>query len=211
MNEIQAPMPQYQRKEVAKIMIRKHKGTLIIALGLAACMLTLGGCMNTDDRATATEAPTAQATAQPMTNGAGAVGANPAASASPDANAALTNSVRAAFDWVNNVGSATGELNRISEIDKSYVVVDGDDAVVGLTFDGSYRGGLTDRIVSMVRQKLVALDPGLEDVEVTAEPELVTRIQALADKLAGGATIEQLDDEFDGIYDQIKAARKAAN
>ena len=210
MNEIARAMPQYQRKEVANIMMRKHRFTLAAALALAAGMLALGGCMNTDDRAQPTEAPTAQATAQPLTNGAGAVGANPAASASPNIGAAQTSGARPAYDWANNAANAANEINRISEIDKSYVVVDGDDAVVGLTFDASYRGGLTERIASMVRQKLVTLDPALEDIEVTAEPELVKLIQALADKLASGATIEQLEDEFEGIYDQIKAARKAA-
>ena len=85
-------------------------------------------------------------------------------------------------------------------------MVDGNAAIVGVTFDASYRGGLTERISSMVRQKLVTLDSSLQDVRVTAEPEQVKLIQQLSDKLAGGATIDQVDGEFRSIYSNIKSA-----
>ena len=102
--------------------------------------------------------------------------------------------------------NATDELNRISEISQSYIVVDGNAAIVGVTFDASYRGGLTERISGMVRQKLVTLDSSLQDVRVTAEPEQVKLIHQLSDKLAGGATIDQVDGEFRSIYSNIKSA-----
>ena len=85
-------------------------------------------------------------------------------------------------------------------------MVDGNAAIVGVTFDASYRGGLTERISSMVRQKLVTLDSSLQDVRVTAEPEQVKLIQQLSDKLAGGTTIDQVDGEFRSIYSNIKSA-----
>ena len=88
-------------------------------------------------------------------------------------------------------------------------MVNGNKAIVGVEFDSSYRGGLTERITSMVRQKLVTLDSSLEDVQVTAEPDQVKRIQALSEKLAGGATIEQASVEFDTIYSQIQSAGTA--
>jgi YhcN/YlaJ family sporulation lipoprotein len=207
MNETPLHMPQYHRKEVERIM--NKKGITAITVAIMASMLTLTGCMSTDDRVTATPGPTAQSTAQPLTDEAGAVGpVDPSASASPAES--IAQDVRSAFNWASESKRATDELNRISEISQSYVAVDDDDAIVGLVFDSGYRGGLTDRIVSMVRQKLVTLDPRLEDIQVTAEPERVEAIRKLTEKLAGGATIDQLDDEFDSIYDQIEGAGKAA-
>ena len=187
-------------------MTRKQRLTLTLVFTLCVCMLGFTGCMNTNDRASATEAPTAQPTTQPMTGEAGAVGANPDASAAPIANTGAQTGAQTAYDWSTNIKNATDELNRISEISQSYIVVDGNAAIVGVTFDTSYRGGLTERISSMVRQKLVTLDSSLQDVRVTAEPEQVKLIQQLSDKLAGGATIDQVDGEFRSIYSNIKSA-----
>lgn len=185
-------------------MNRIIKSTLTIAAVLAVCLMGLTGCMTTDDRAMSTEQPSPQPTAQPLTNGAGAVGANPDASMSPSVD--QQPSTRPAYDWTANAEQAAAELNRISEISQSCIVVNGDKAIVGVEFDASYRGGLTERITNMVRQKLVTLDTALTDVQVTAEPDQVQRIQALAEKLAGGATMEQLSGEFDTIYGQIQSA-----
>lgn len=187
-------------------MIKKQRLTLMLAITLCACMLGFTGCMNTNDRATATEAPTAQATAQPLTGEAGAVGANPNASAVPNANTGAQANQKSAYDWSTNIKTATDEVNRISEIGQSYIVVDGTSAIVGVTFDASYRGGLTARVADMVKQKLVTLDSSLQDVRVTADPEQVKLIKQLSDKLAGGATIEQTDGEFRNIYSNIKSA-----
>lgn len=188
-------------------MNRIFKSTLTIAAALAICLMGLTGCMTTDDRAMNTAQPSPQPTAQPLTNGAGAVGANPDASMSPSVN--QQPSTRPAYDWTANADQAATELNRISEISQSYIVVNGNKAIVGVEFDSSYRGGLTERITSMVRQKLVTLDSSLEDVQVTAEPDQVKRIQALSEKLAGGATIEHASVEFDTIYSQIQSAGTA--
>lgn len=185
-------------------MNRLLKSALAVAATLAVCLMGLTGCMTTDDRATVTAQPSPQPTAQPLTNGAGAVGANPDASMSPDVNQQA--SARPAYDWTTGVAEASNELNRISELSQSYIVVDGNRAIVGVEFDSSYRGGLTQRITDMVRQKLVTLDPALEDVRVTAEPDQVKRIQALSDKLIGGATMDQVSGEFDTIYGQMSAS-----
>ena len=116
-------------------------------------------------------------------------------------------------------------LTRISEISQSYIVVDGNAAIVGVTFDASYRGGLTERISSMVRQKLVTLDSSLQDVRVTAEPEQVKADTAVVrqaggrcDHRSGGRRISQhllkykecglrlaLDRMFAGSGDLMKA------
>lgn len=184
-------------------MNRIIKSTMAMAFALAIGLLGLTGCMTTDDRAVSTAQPSPQPTAQPLTGGAGAVGANPEASLSPDANKQA--STIPAYDWTANVSEAVAELNRISELSKSYIVADDGKAVVGVEFDASYRGGLTERIASMVRQKLVTLDPALQEVRVTAEPDQVKRIQALSDKLANGATMEQVSEEFDTIYSQLQS------
>lgn len=176
---------------------------IAVAAMTAALMLGFTGCMTADEGPTATAVATPRATERPLSNGAGAVGANPDTSPDSSANQVL-NGIKQAFDWRGNVNEAAAELNRISEISRSYIVVDGDDAVVGLIFDANYRGGLTERIADMVREKLRTLDPKLDDIEITAEPDQVKRIQTLADKVTAGAAMEQLEDEFETIYDHIK-------
>ena len=102
-------------------MTRKQRLTLTLVFTLCVCMLGFTGCMNTNDRASATEAPTAQPTTQPMTGEAGAVGANPDASAAPIANTGAQTGAQTAYDWSTNIKNATDELNRISEISQSYM------------------------------------------------------------------------------------------
>jgi len=169
----------------------KLKGIVCISLVLVLCF-ALGGCMNAyrqpEPTPEYTMGPTNGVTNEPnATNGIGA--ATPAPGASP----------LVAFDWMQRGKSIEDNINRISEISASRVIVNGGTALVGVQFASQYKGELTGRIRDMVAAEVQNADPAIQKVAVTAEPNDVTKINEIADKIQGGAPANQFEGEIDAI------------
>lgn len=88
------------------------------------------------------------------------------------------------------------EVVKLSEVDKATTVIVGDTALVGVSFDAQYKGEVTTRIKDMVTARAKAAEPNIARVAVTADPDLLTRIQNLYDKIASGAPMGDVTAEF---------------
>ena len=75
----------------------------------------------------------------------------------------------------------------MSEIEQSRVVTTGSTALVGVTFAKEYKGEMTQRIQNLIAGIVEEADPNIQVVAVTSEKEDVDKINAIADKLGGGA------------------------
>ena len=85
------------------------------------------------------------------------------------------------------VGEAVkNDLVRLSEVSNADVVVAGNMALVGIQYDTQYQGGLTDRLRTMIEQRVTAVDRALTVVHVTADATHVQEIQRLAAQVANG-------------------------
>lgn len=95
------------------------------------------------------------------------------------------------------------EVARLSEIDKATTVVVGDTALIGVSFDAQYQGEMTTRIKDMVADRAKTADARIQNVWVTADPDLLERVQALWDKRDGGSAVADITDEFQEIVNRL--------
>ena len=112
-------------------------------------------------------------------------------------NMAAENAAR--YDWKQNSAKIEGQINRISEISECRVVVADDVALVGVKFDSAYKGEMTERIREMVAAEVMAADPAVTTVAVTAYDDDVDDVYELADKMTAGRDLNELKEEISEI------------
>lgn len=172
-------------------MKQNEKWMILIACFVAGSLL-LAGCMNTGDN---TKAQT-EGSAQPQTSVfPGTTAIQPTDNGMPD--------VAAAFDWLTGGAGVEEKINMLSEIQQSRVVVSGATALVGVVFTNQYQGEMTQRIHDMVAGEVQAADAAVQTVAVTAEKEDVDKINEIADKLAAGTPVAELEGEIDAIIRNV--------
>jgi len=113
----------------------------------------------------------------------------------------------AVFDWVSGAGQIEGNVNRLSEIEDSRVVVEGDTALVGVKFSNAYQGNMTERIRDMVAAEVKKADPGIRTVAVTAEEKDVGTVWELSNQMTGGGPMESLGARIDEIVRNVTTMR----
>ena len=127
---------------------------------------------------------------------------------SPDAQAANLG-VTTAEDAKRVSSAVEDELEKLSEVDEAEVLVLGNVALVGLKFDSQYQGGLTDRIRSMVKDRIGTVQKGIETVAVTDAPVLIEGIDDLQDLLEGSGSIGDLTGKVNTLVQQIMTPAQA--
>lgn len=95
------------------------------------------------------------------------------------------------------------EVIKLSEVDKATTVVMGNSALIGVTFTEQYKGEMTTRIKDMVSERAKKAAPAIQRVAVTADPDLITRIQAIMTKVQGGANASEIGTEFSEIVNRV--------
>ncbi len=159
----------------------KHTATflLITAVALSVC---LTGCMSGGNVGDAARpAPTADF--MPDMNG----------NRSDAANAS------AGYDWRANAAKVEANINRISEISDCRAVVTGNTALVGVKFVDSYKGEMTERLRQMVAAEVLAADPKIETVAVTAYPDDVEDVYELSERMLSGREQDDLKEDINEI------------
>ena len=104
-----------------------------------------------------------------------------------------------AFDWVTGSGMIEGNINRISEVQDSRVVVTGSTALVGVKFTNAYQGEMTERIREMIAAEVKEADPSIQTVAVTALNDDVTKVYEISERLRSGEQAETLAEEINRI------------
>ncbi len=110
-----------------------------------------------------------------------------------------TQTAPAAFDWTKNAAQIEAQLAQISEISQARVVVVGNTALVGVKFDTAYQGEMTERIREMVAARIMAADPQITTVAVTADETDVARVYELSDRALAGKDMDDLKNDVNEI------------
>jgi len=169
--------------------------TIVCSLIALAMCLSLAACMNNAPKSTTQTGYMPEAT-------------NQVAGAVRDAGQSIENGVNnltgstqqpVAFDWVTGSGMIEGNVNRISEISDSRVVVTGSTALVGVKFTSAYQGDVTERIREMVAAEVMKADPSIQTVAVTAEEDDVNAVWEISEKLRSGEPPETLSNRINEI------------
>lgn len=158
---------------------------LILAIGLCVT-----GCMNRGaQEKTANEGeiiqPSPSASANYMPQG---TATDPAAAGEA-----------ARFDWSGSAAQVEQQIGQISEVSEARVVVTGDTALVGVTFNQAYQGEMTERIREMIAAEVMKADPEITTVAVTADREDADKVRALADRVIAGEKMDDLKEEISEI------------
>ena len=169
--------------------MKRNKTSICILMAAMLCLM-LAACMN--NGTTAQPQVTTRTDFMPETTAQNNVsdGMNP-----------MTNATQppVAFDWVTGSGMIEGNLNRISEIQDSRVVVTGNTALVAVKFTNAYQGEMTERIREMIAGEVMKADDNIKTVAVTAEDEDVKRVYEISEKLRSGQQAETLAADIEEI------------
>ena len=173
-----------------------------VILMLAAACLALAACMN--NAQPAQPAPTATAAPSTMSGATNSPGQMNGTDTARDPSAAGNTGASAGgalapFDWANGAANVEKAIGRISELSEARVVVADTTALVGVRFDGAYKGELTERIREMVAGEVLKVDPAIQTVAVTANSEDVAKIYDISDRIRAGRTAAELAPEINSI------------
>ncbi|MBR2924286.1 MAG: YhcN/YlaJ family sporulation lipoprotein [Clostridia bacterium] len=164
--------------------MKKKLGTLMVLS--VACMGLFSACTSNAD-AVPNPAPTA--------NTAGKVTTAPMATTSPDATMDVmpmptASAEPATVGAANTVDDAKrisqrveDEVDKLSEVDDAEAVVIGNIALVGVSYDGQYQGGMTDRLKKMITERVEMTDKTITAVHVTDDSALYKSIAELNDMM----------------------------
>jgi len=190
----------------------KRNGILLV-LSLM-CMALFTGCTSSADTM---PQPTATGTAAPTTAPTTTVG--PTVSLSPSITEGVDDMVSGLMPdaGVNSVEDASRvsermseEIEKLSELDSAEAVVAGSIALVGVSYDDQYQGGLTERLEKMVTERAEMIDKAITSVHVTDEKDAVMKITQLREKLKeGGLTFEELQTQVLDIGSSINGGGSA--
>ena len=166
-----------------KKMICMMAALLVVSAMLSGCMS--GGNVGVQPEPTANFMPSA-------TDGPQSSSSRPATG-----NVAAENNTR--YDWKQKAANIEEQISRISEIQECRVVVAEDTALVGVKFDSAYKGEMTERIREMIAGEVMAADPSITTVAVTAYADDVEDIYELAEDMRLGHDLDELKEDVSEI------------
>ncbi len=171
-----------------------RKGLLFLMM-MAALSLALAGCFRTTTEVTPTATPVPLVTGMPGATGLMGATLMPGSTPLPGE----TMSLGQQFDWATQATTIENRINMFSEIQESSIVTSGNTALVGVVFTAQYKGEMTQRIRDMIAGEVMAADPSIQVVAVTAEAQDVAAIKQLAQQQRSGASADQLKTEVEKI------------
>jgi hypothetical protein len=171
------------------------KKGLLFTMMLVALSLALAGCFRSTTEVTPTTPPV------PLVTGVPGGTIMPGTSLVPGISQLPGTTVMPGqpFDWATNATTIENRINMFSEIQESNIVTSGNTALVGVVFAPQYKGQMTQRIRDMIAGEVMAADPSIQVVAVTAEPSDVATIKQLAQQQRSGANPEQMKTEVEKI------------
>ena len=166
---------------------------LVLVIGVVAtgCMNQGGNGMLLDSNVQSSPSPSYMP--QGMTNGQGMT------SGQSSSNQSAANESGSRFDWTKSASQVEARIGQISEISEARVVVTGNTALVGVKFDRAYQGEMTERIREMVAAEVMAADPEITTVAVTADNDDVGSIYDISERSTLGKDLDTLKEDIEEI------------
>ena len=107
----------------------------------------------------------------------------------------------------NNVQDRAEKLADVAaeqkEVESASCLITGDTAMVGVQFSKQYKGELTNNIKEEVDKKVREADKRIKRVVVTADPDLVSRIEEIFDDIGNGKPLSGFANELNEMINRI--------
>ena len=157
----------------------------VLCLGLfTACASSADTMPSPSPAATNTPAATAQPTPS--------VSIEPAVTEAP-----ASNSVATVEDVLRVSDDVSEEVEKLSELKSADAIVAGNLALVGITYDDQYQGGLTDRLKDMITERVETIDKAITSVHVSDSREMYATIKELRNSLtSANLSFEELQTKL---------------
>lgn len=176
------------------------KKTWLLLVFCTVCAVALVGCSSNADTMPSAS-PSASVT--PTTTATATNTAAPTPSTTPD----TTMGAMTIEDSKRVAAQIDEEVEKLSEISEASVVVSGNMALIGVTFDGSYQAGVTDRLTEMIDARVATVDKSVTAVHVTDDETARKEIEDLASKVEnGGITFNELQTKMLELSNTISGA-----
>lgn len=98
---------------------------------------------------------------------------------------------------------AAKEATKVPGVRKATVVISGRTAFIGLDLSAK-EGTATTKVKSDVAKRVKAAEPSLTTVNVTSDPDLVTRLRKVAEGIKSGKPVSSFSSELTEIGRKIK-------
>jgi YhcN/YlaJ family sporulation lipoprotein len=92
---------------------------------------------------------------------------------------------------------------KVDEVQSAVCVITGNTAMIGIQFNDQYKGKLTDRIKEKVEERARDTDRRINRVVVTAEPDVVSRLEEMFREIGKGRPISGFTDELNEMINRI--------
>ena len=180
------------------------KRTLLQAAALLVCALALTACAAESEPVTSPSPTANAATAQPSAS------AEPSPSDMATLTAGETESpmamgVQDADKARQAAEELKNELEQLSEVTDAKVVIAGQHAAVGLTFDTQYQAGVTDRMREMVRERLDGVVSGVTRLAVTDDATQMETISQLSEQLQNATDLTDIENKLSALINRLEA------
>lgn len=90
------------------------------------------------------------------------------------------------------------------EIESATCIITGDTAMIGVQFDDQYKGELTDKIKKKVEEVAKRADKDIDRVVVTADPDIVSRIEDIFEDIGEGRPLSGFAREINELLNRIQ-------
>jgi YhcN/YlaJ family sporulation lipoprotein len=99
------------------------------------------------------------------------------------------------------------KIERLNNIDEAYVLISGNTAIVGVDMDRNVQGQITNDLKARIENIVKDTANNIKNVSVTADPDLLTRIEKMAEDIANGRPITGFAEQFQEILRRIAPTR----
>ena len=175
------------------------KRWILMAMGIL-CVAVLASCTSNADTLPS-QSPSASPSTMPTQTATTTVTMMPSAAPTTSTGATTLEDAKRIAQQIDE------EVEKLSEINESCVVVADNMAIVGVTFDKEYQGGVTSRMTEMIDARVAAVDKSVTVVHTTDDEKIVAEIKALEEQVdSGDITFSELQTRALEISSTIAGA-----
>lgn len=180
------------------------KRTLLQAAALLVCAFALTACAAESEPMTSPSPTANAATAQPSASAAPSP-SDAATQTAGETQSPMSMGVHDADTARQAAEELKNELEQLSEVTDAKVVIAGQQAAVGLTFDTQYQAGVTDRMRDMVRERLDGVVSGVTRLAVTDDATQLETISQLYEQLRNATDLTDIENKLSALINRLEA------
>jgi YhcN/YlaJ family sporulation lipoprotein len=106
--------------------------------------------------------------------------------------------------YVNRARRIADNVAKLKEVESATCVISDNTAVVGVQFSKQYKGKMTNEIKNKIDKNVKATDVRIKRVAVTADPDLITRLQDIIKDIGAGKPISGFTKEVNELLNRIQ-------